>query len=342
MKIAVYCIFKNEARFVDRFVDSIANADLLVAVDTGSTDDTAYRIGAAGARHGLKTIVLDCAVVPWRFDDARNFSLAAVPADFDFCVCLDLDEVMTPGWRDTLERYYEGRPETTRFRYNYIWSWSGPGIPGLTYFADKIHARRGYRWAHPVHETLHRDRREGDEVQTFIKETLIEHFPDAEKPRSQYLPLLELAVRERPDCDRMAHYYGRELFYHERYIEAISELMRHLSLPSATWREERAASCRYIGDSLFALGRYSDAENWFYNALDEVEERETFVRLAQLHRALGDWEKCRDACEDALKYRERPNNYLNDAVTWSDWPQKMLEEALKKMARERASEGGMN
>jgi len=40
LKIAVYAICLNEEAFVDRFVDAVADADLIVIADTGSTDGT--------------------------------------------------------------------------------------------------------------------------------------------------------------------------------------------------------------------------------------------------------------------------------------------------------------
>ena len=44
MKISVYAICKNEAQFVDRWVDSMSEADTIVVLDTGSTDDTVQRL----------------------------------------------------------------------------------------------------------------------------------------------------------------------------------------------------------------------------------------------------------------------------------------------------------
>lgn len=37
-KICVYAIAKNEEQFVDRWVDSMSEADVIVVLDTGSTD----------------------------------------------------------------------------------------------------------------------------------------------------------------------------------------------------------------------------------------------------------------------------------------------------------------
>ena len=39
-KVVVYAIVKNESKFVERWVRSMSEADEIVVMDTGSTDDT--------------------------------------------------------------------------------------------------------------------------------------------------------------------------------------------------------------------------------------------------------------------------------------------------------------
>ena len=73
LKICVYAICKNEYKFVDRWMDSMKEADLIVVTDTGSTDDTVEQLRKQGA-----VVHLD-EVKPWRFDVARNLSLDHVP-----------------------------------------------------------------------------------------------------------------------------------------------------------------------------------------------------------------------------------------------------------------------
>ena len=68
-KVCVYAICKNEGQFVNRWLDSMAEADEVVVLDTGSTDDTVERLRAGGARVAVETIS------PWRFDTARNRSM---------------------------------------------------------------------------------------------------------------------------------------------------------------------------------------------------------------------------------------------------------------------------
>ena len=49
MKVAVYAICKNESKFVDRFMDSVSEADDVFILDTGSTDDTIDKLKKRGA-----------------------------------------------------------------------------------------------------------------------------------------------------------------------------------------------------------------------------------------------------------------------------------------------------
>ena len=39
-KICVYAICKNEEKFVDKWLESMSEADYIVVLDTGSTDNT--------------------------------------------------------------------------------------------------------------------------------------------------------------------------------------------------------------------------------------------------------------------------------------------------------------
>ena len=68
MKICVYAIAKNEEQFVDRWMDSMREADWVCVLDTGSTDRTVEKLADRGA------IVRQEIISPWRFDAARNRS----------------------------------------------------------------------------------------------------------------------------------------------------------------------------------------------------------------------------------------------------------------------------
>ena len=313
MKIVVYAIAKNESSFVDRWMDSMSEADQVVVLDTGSDDGTAERLRARGARVAVERIV------PWRFDRARNRSLELVPEDADVCVCTDLDEVFHPGWRSALERAWT--PGTRQASYRYTWSFQPDGSEGVVFWQEKIHARRGFRWVHPVHEVLEWVG-EGERGPLALAQGVqLDHHPDPKKSRGQYLPLLELSVAEDPEDDRNLHYLGREYLYYGRWDDCIRTLTQHLSLPSAVWRDERAASMRYIARAHARKGERDEARDWYLRAAAEAPHlREPWTDLAMLLYENQEWDGVLYATACALKIRERPRTYICEAEAWGSLP----------------------
>ena len=313
MKIVVYAIAKNESSFVDRWMDSMSEADQVVVLDTGSDDGTAERLQARGAQVTVERIA------PWRFDQARNRSLELVPEDADVCVCTDLDEVFQPGWRSALEGAWGA--ETRQASYRYTWSFQPDGSEGVVFWQEKIHARRGFRWAHPVHEVLEWVGEGERGPMVSVQGIQLNHHPDPQKSRGQYLPLLELSVAEDPEDDRNLHYLGREYLYYGRWDDCIRTLTQHLSLPSAVWRDERAASMRYIARAHARKGERDEARDWYLRAAAEAPHlREPWVDLAMLLYENQEWEGVLYATACALKIRERPRTYICEAEAWGSLP----------------------
>ena len=313
MKVVVYAICKNEAKFAERWMASMAEADQIVVLDTGSADGTAEKLRALGASVTVETIA------PWRFDTARNRSLDLVAEDADICVCTDLDEVFHPGWREALERSW--RPGTGRASYRYTWSFNPDGSEGVVFWADKIHTRRGWRWTHPVHEVLRwvGPGRPGPQVQT--QGVQLDHHPDPEKSRGQYLPLLELSVAEAPEDDRNVHYLGREYLFYGRWDDCIATLKRHLAMPGAVWRDERAASMRYIARAYHEKGEDAAARDWDLRAIVEAPHlREGYMDLAWLLYEQENWAGVLYFTGCALEIRERPRTYICSAEAWGPLP----------------------
>lgn len=331
MKVCVYAICKNEAKFVDRFMDSMAEADCVCVLDTGSTDDTVERLRGRGA------IVETKSIVPWRFDTARNESMKLIPEGVDICCAIDLDEQFHSGWRAALERAW--REDTTRARYRYTWSFQPDGSEGVVFWADKIHKNGCYRWASPVHETLVYTGG-GGECFVDAEGVQLDHHPDEAKSRGQYLPLLELAVREDPQNDRNCHYLGREYMFRGEWRRAIETLTRHLTLPTAVWADERCASMRYIARCLRALGEESRAEHWLHRAIAEAPHlREPYMDYALLLYRQERWHGLVDTVQAALAITERPRTYICEADAWGALPCDLLSLAYAHLGdTERAAE----
>ena len=227
-KVCVYAISKNEEKFVNKWYESMKEADEIYVLDTGSTDNTVKLLKEHNVHVKKKKIN------PWRFDVARNESLKMVPNDVDICVCTDLDEVFKKGWRKELEKVWQ--KNTNRCQYTYNWSLDNEDKPLVSFFYEKIHSRNNFKWIHPVHEILKYDKIHENVV--INDKIVLNHYPDSSKSRSSYLPLLELSVKEDPTNDRNMHYLGREYMYYGKYNESIDILIKHLNLKSATWKDE--------------------------------------------------------------------------------------------------------
>lgn len=315
MKVVVYAICKNEEQFVSRWIKSMSEADEIVVLDTGSEDDTAQRLRQLGAE------VTEEKIVPWRFDKARNKSLELVPEDADICVCTDLDEVFEPGWRTLLEQAWETYKGATRARYRYTWSFTPEGQEGVVFWIEKAHSRHGYQWVHPVHEVLQWVGEGQPGTMVTAEGVQLNHFPDPAKSRSQYLPLLELSVKEAPDDDRNMHYLGREFMYKGRWDDCIRTLKRHLSMPSAVWKDERAASMRYIAKAYKMKGERKNARNWYFQAIIEAPHlREPYMDLAQTLYEEELWEGVLYFTSCALEIVTRPRSYICEAASWGSLP----------------------
>lgn len=306
-KIAVYAIAKNEEKFVNRWVESMKEADYIYVLDTGSTDQTVNLL------KNNNIIVKQEIINPWRFDVARNKSLEMVPEDIDICVCTDLDEVFEKGWRKKLEEVWD--ETTTCLQYNYNWLLDENNIPKVNFYIGKIHKRFGYIWTHPVHEVL--KFKDKNEIIKITNEITLNHYPDKNKPRSQYLPLLELSIKEQPFDDRNMHYLGREYMYYGKWNECIDTLIRHLNLESATWKDERCASMRFISRAYQNLKRYDEAKMWLDKAIKEAPYlRDPYVERALLEYNLKNWLEVDKYCKEALKIKSHIKNYINESFSW--------------------------
>ena len=311
-KIYVYAICKNEEKFVERWMNSMSEADGIIVTDTGSADGTVEKLRAMGA------VVYEETVVPWRFDTARNLSLTHVPEDADICVCTDLDEVFEEGWREKLENAWSSG--VNRGNYWYNWSLKDDGTPDVQFVYFKVHTKENYIWEAPVHEYL-RYTGETPEKKVFVNGMTLNHYPNRAKSRGSYLPLLELAVKEKPDSERNMYYLGREYFYNKKWDKCINTLMKHLSMPTSKWKEERCASMRWIAKAYHELGNKKESYGWFYRAVAECPDmRDAYVECAKTAYAYKDWQRVLFFTQEALKIKEKSSVYVNMGYAWDHTP----------------------
>ena len=303
-KIGIYAPALNELKHVQAWWESCKDADVICVADTGSTDGTNEKMRELGVQ------VTDVCITPWRFDYAFNIAMSLLPKDVDICIRLDIDERLPSGWRKLLEEKWT--PQTTRFRYTYIWNWTADGKPGLQWLGDRIHARSGYHWLGATHEGLC-CRWGTAEVQTICEEFEIHHFPEAKNKKNDLNLLLE-AVNEHPHDARIRAYLGREYMYqgnNEKATEVYKEFLG-MSWDNA---ERQQAMCN--------LSK-TDPNNkvfWLKSAaIDAPGHREPLCNLAQHYYSICDWKNCYDAAIKALEIIVNPKDYTCTPEAWGAWP----------------------
>jgi glycosyltransferase involved in cell wall biosynthesis len=273
-----------------------------VVADTGSTDRTKEILKSQGVH------VHDVHIKPWRFDLAYNVTMSLIPADADICICLHMDERLEPGWRQKLEAAWT--PGTTRLRYTYIWNWLSEGVPGKTWWGDRIHARQGYLWSGATHEGLCSRL---PEQQGMCADLRILHYPDP-KAKGNDLALLREAVKEQPGDARMMAYLGRELMYRGQPEESTKVYKEFLTMPC--WNVER-------GHAMINLSTV-DLEHRLYwlkcAAMEVPGHREPQVELARYYYQKSDWQNCYNHAQKALAITQHPMDYTCSEEAWSWLP----------------------
>lgn len=312
MKICVYAIAKNEMKFIERWYNSVKEADYICILDTGSTD------GSYEKFKELDIITKQQSYNQFRFDQARNDSMNLIPEDTDICVCCDLDEVFKPGWSKILKNNW--KYNTTQARYRYTWNFNSDGSEGFVFMGEKIHKHKFFKWKNPVHEILTPTFQFKNEI-IDLPQIQLDHHADETKPRSSYLPLLELSVKENPNDDRSMHYLAREYYFYHEYKKSITTFKKHLSLPSAIWEPERCASFRYMAKCHQALSQPKKQEKCLLNALlEDNKNREAYFDLGEYYFSRKDYLKSCLYFEEMLKIKTRELSYISSPECWSALP----------------------
>ena len=237
MKIAVYTIAKDEEKFAERWAKSCEDADYRIVADTGSKDSTIDILTKNGV------IVHKIDVTPWRFDISRNKAMSFIPMDVDVCVSLDMDEILKPGWRQSIERMWKiGSTTFAHCRFASFW----PDGSVSRHYHERIHARRLYHWANAVHERLVYHGTGGKETIVVCDDLQMEQHPDRKKDRSSYVPLMELAVREDGTQWKLWYFLAEEYEKAGRNLDCVHACCKCMSFGAETWPHCRQEVCRMM------------------------------------------------------------------------------------------------
>lgn len=321
--VSVYAIARNEASVAERWYECAKEADEVCVLVNNSTDDTADILRRLGANVTVKNYD------DWSFAVARNDSMSLVSPESEILFTFDLDETIAPGWRKKLEDAWIAEEEKgnkpVTCLYKYIWSFLPNGKEAQSFSVSKIHANGHGKWKYRCHELL----TELNGYGFFLNDFVVEHHQNTGTNRSKYLGLLQKDAADLPQDDRAAFYYARELMYEGQWVKSIEEHKRHLSLPSARWKAERAASMRNIATCYENLKSPVKQELWLWKAASEdPTHREAFFRLGQMFLENKEYPSALDALARCLAIEEPSLEYISPPIVWSGYPYFLFSQAL--------------
>lgn len=178
MKTAIYTICKNEIHNLKRWLYYGSFYDYRVLLDTGSTDGT-WEALQEYVKHDPNLIIEQKIIEPWHFSVARNYNLAMVPQDVDWCLSPDMDEFFTKNTLDELIAASTAHPDMTNLACDRFDMYSSTPRVGPPNFipSNKIHKRHDYIWVQPIYEHL-RWKHEGYEKELYSDKIYIVHDQD--------------------------------------------------------------------------------------------------------------------------------------------------------------------
>ena len=164
-KLTVTLITLDEAAHIAAALASVAWADEIVVVDSGSRDDTVAIARGAGARVEIRA---------WPgYSEPKNY--AASLATHDWILSLDADERVTPALAGEIRQLLAGDPPRAGYRIPRVSHYLGRWIRGTDWYPDyqlRLYDRRAGRWnGRLVHESVALDGEPG------VLKNDLQHFP---------------------------------------------------------------------------------------------------------------------------------------------------------------------
>lgn len=247
--ISLCMIVKDEQMHIARCLDSIAElVDEIIIVDTGSADRTVEI--ASGYTSKVYSY-------PWKddFADARNYSFSK--ASMDYCMWMDADDILEESQREPFLQLKQTLSQDVDIvMMKYHTSFDEAGKPSFSYYRERwIKNCSQYHWVGAVHEVIPLSG-------TIIYSDLaICHKKMIAKDPNRNLSIYQKMLTEGTLLEpRQQYYYGRELYYHKQYQEAVSVLEQFL-LSEEGWIENKIEACSICADCYYHLGQEQSALN---------------------------------------------------------------------------------
>ncbi len=294
IKISVCMIVKNESEVLARALNCITSfADEIVIVDTGSTDQT---------RAIAKQFTDKVYDFVWcdDFSKARNFSFEK--ASGEYIMWLDADDVIPETEQHkilALKNSLDCESGPDMIMCHYVASVDSQGEPDFYYYRERfIKNGKGLHWSEPVHECI--------PPAGTVSRMDIKIYHKKMRPATPHRNLKIYQKLEKSGVQfspRAMYYYGRELYFNQKYRKAIKILKKFLN--SEGWFENKIDACSILSQCYLREGLIECAKRILFRAFCYAEPRgKTCCEIGKIYQNLNDnltaifWYKLALNCAD--------------------------------------------
>ncbi|WP_024622099.1 glycosyltransferase [Metaclostridioides mangenotii] len=239
--ISLCMIVKDEEDVIGRCLDSVKDiVDEIIIVDTGSTDKTKEIVEKYTDKvYDFKWIE--------DFAAARNFSSSK--ASKSYIMWLDADDVILQKDKVGLLKLKKSLSSTidmVMMKYNV--AFDADGKPIHSYFRERIFKRKNnYRWVGEIHEVIVPS---GNIIHS---EVAITHKKEGHKDPKRNIRIFEKMIKDGKKLGpREQFYYSRELYYNDRYEEAIKGFEDFLDSGEG-WIEDCISACKDMSTCYYLI-----------------------------------------------------------------------------------------
>lgn len=259
--LSLCMIVKNEEDVIGRCLENVKDIfDEIIIVDTGSNDKT---------NEIVKKYTQNIYYFKWieDFAAARNYSFSK--ATKDYIMWLDADDIILEQDKEKIKELKMNIDESVDIvMMKYNTGFDSSGNVTFSYYRERIFKRsKNLKWIGEIHEVIPL---QGNIIHS---DAAISHKKLKVNDPKRNLRIFENMIANKKELDpRQQFYYARELYYNNRYEEAIKVFNDYLDSGKG-WIENCINACQDLSHCYFAIGESKKALNACFRSFEFDEPR---------------------------------------------------------------------
>ena len=296
VSISLCMIVKDEEEVLSRCLSSISNlVDEIIIVDTGSSDKT---VDIA------KEFTDKIYFYKWAddFSAARNYSF--FKAKMDYILWLDADDVLEEEDRKHFKDLKEKLTlDVDVVTMKYAVGFDSYGNITMSFYRERLLKReKRYIWKEPIHEYI-------NIYGNILKSDICIKHKKSKNSSERNLLIFNKMVKNKIEFSpRNLYYFARELYYNEKYDDAIKTYNNFLSTSSG-FMEDYICACRELSKCYkIKKDEYNELGSLYKSFIYDLPRGETCCSIGYYYKEKEDYNKAIYWFDAALKAK-KPSDF---------------------------------